>query len=230
MRIKIAPSILSADFSRLGEEIKLVEPEVDMLHIDVMDGHFVPNLTIGVPVVKSIRKMTDLALDVHLMITNPMKFVKPFADAGADIITVHAESVHWMDALELIRREGKKTGVSISPPTSTSFIEPVLGDVDMALVMSVNPGFSGQSFMPEAVPKISRLRGIIEKDKLDTDIQVDGGISPTTAPQVVEAGANVLVAGSAIFGAEEPLEVIKQLKAGTGEAAGTVGEDTENGA
>lgn len=210
--IKIAPSILSADFSRLGEEIKLVEDAVDMLHIDVMDGHFVPNLTVGIPIVKSVRKMTDLELDVHLMITNPMKFVKPFADAGADIITVHAESVHWMDALELIRNEGKKTGVSVSPQTSTIFIEPVLEEVDMALVMSVNPGFSGQSFMPKVVPKISKLREIIEKDKLDTDIQVDGGIGPTTAPQVVGAGANVLVAGSAIFGAEAPLDVIRQLK------------------
>jgi len=210
--IKIAPSILSADFSRLGEEIKMVEDAVDMLHIDVMDGHFVPNLTVGVPVVKSIRKMTDLELDVHLMITNPMKFVKPFSDAGADIITVHAESVHWMEAIELIRKEGKKVGVSISPPTATSFIEPVLEEIDMALVMSVNPGFPGQSFMPEVVPKIKKIREVIEKDKLDIDLQVDGGISPETAPQVVEAGANVLVAGSAIFGAEEPLEVIKELK------------------
>jgi len=210
--IKIAPSILSADFSRLGEEIKQIEDAVDMLHIDVMDGHFVPNLTVGVPVVKSIRKMTDLELDVHLMITNPMKFVKPFSDAGADIITVHAESVHWMEAIELIRKEEKKVGVSISPPTATSFIEPVLEEVDMALVMSVNPGFPGQSFMPEVVPKISRIHEIIEKDKIDIDLQVDGGISPETAPQVVEAGANVLVAGSAIFGAEEPLEVIKELK------------------
>jgi len=210
--IKIAPSILSADFSRLGEQIKLVEPEVDMLHIDVMDGHFVPNLTIGVPVVKSIRKMTDLDLDVHLMITNPMKFVKPFSDAGADIITVHAESVHWMDAIEMVKKEGKKIGVSISPPTPTSLMEPALHDLDMALVMSVNPGFPAQKFMPEAIPKVSRIRELIEKDKLDCDIQVDGGINPATARQVVEAGANVLVAGSAIYGAEDPLAAIRELK------------------
>ncbi|NOX96667.1 MAG: ribulose-phosphate 3-epimerase [Nitrospirae bacterium] len=199
--IKIAPSLLAADFSRLGEEIRDVEKAgADLLHIDVMDGHFVPNLTVGVPVVASLKGKTKLPLDVHLMIDNPRKFVEPFARAGADIITFHIEVVSAPEeVLEAIKSYGLKAGLALNPSTPLSKIEPVLNDLDLVLLMTVNPGFGGQKFMPEVIPKMKELRQIIEGRKLSLDIEVDGGINRETAKQIIAAGANVLVAGTAVF-------------------------------
>ena len=212
--IKIAPSILSADFSRLGDEIiKIEQAGADWIHIDIMDGHFVPNLTFGPPVVASIRKMSKLPFDVHLMVTNPQDLIEPFAAAGADIITVHAETApHLHRLLQTIKAQGKKAGVSVNPSTPLTAVEEVLADVDMVLLMSVNPGFGGQQFIPSTIHKISRLKDMLATRKLSVDIQVDGGINTVTAPQAIAAGANILVAGSSVYGAADTSQAIKSIR------------------
>lgn len=212
--IKIAPSILSADFSRLGEDVRRVEEAgADLIHIDVMDGHFVPNLTFGPPVVSAIRKVTKLPFDVHLMINNPQDMLGAFVDAGADLITVHAETApHLHRLLQNIKEQGKRAGVSLNPSTPLSAVEEVLDITDMVLIMSVNPGFGGQKFIPGAVSKIARLRQMITERNLNVDIEVDGGINPETARQVVAAGANILVAGSAVYGAADMKAAIRAIR------------------
>ena len=199
--LRIAPSILAADFSRLGEEVKAVEVAgADMIHVDVMDGQFVPNLTVGPNVVKALRKSTTLPLDLHLMIVEPDRFVEPFARAGADIINVHAETVPDLaKTVAHIRSLGKKAAVALRPASPIDVVLPVLADLHMVLLMTVNPGFSGQEFMEEVVPKISALRAEIDRRALDIDIQVDGGINQATVAKVVQAGANVLVAGYGVY-------------------------------
>jgi ribulose-phosphate 3-epimerase len=198
----IAPSILSADFARLGEEISAVEKAgADWIHVDVMDGHYVPNLTLGPPIIKSARKTTKLPFDVHLMIEKPELSIEQYAAAGADWITVHAEaSVHLHRTLSAIRALGKKAGVSLNPSTPVSTLAYVLEQVDLVLIMSVNPGFGGQRFIPQVVPKIRALRALAQERGLSFHISVDGGVDEKTLPQLVEAGADVFVAGSAIFG------------------------------
>ncbi len=200
-KIKIAPSILSADFARLGEEItSITKAGADYIHVDVMDGHFVPNLTIGPVVIKSIRQYSQLPFDVHLMIEPVDPFIEAYAKAGADIITVHAEATkHLHRTLQLIKSFGKKCGVSLVPTTPASALEHIMDEIDLILVMSVNPGFGGQSFIPSQIEKIRTLRAMIDKSGREIDLEVDGGINAETAKQVVQAGANVLVAGSAIF-------------------------------
>ncbi|MFH1387536.1 MAG: ribulose-phosphate 3-epimerase [bacterium] len=212
--IKIAPSILSADFGRLAEEIKKVEAAgADLIHIDVMDGHFVPNITIGPLVVKACRKATKLPLDVHLMIENPDKYIPDFAKAGADIITIHAETSKSLDEdLELIRQNNVKPGVVVNPATPIESIFHVLDKIAMVLIMSVNPGFEGQKFMPEVLVKIKRLSGELRVRRKNVDIEVDGGINIETAKEAVKAGANVLVAGSAIFYSPDYKQAICGLK------------------
>lgn len=199
--LRIAPSILAADFSRLGEEVKAVEVAgADMIHVDIMDGQFVPNLTVGPNVVKALRRSTQLPLDLHLMIVEPDRFIEPFASAGADVINVHAETVPDLaKTVAHIRALGKKAAVALRPASPIDVVLPVLADLHMVLVMTVNPGFSGQEFMGEVVPKIRALRSEIERQGLDIDIQVDGGINTTTVATVVEAGANVLVAGYGVY-------------------------------
>ena len=199
--IKIAPSILSADFGRLGEQVAEAERGgADAIHIDVMDGNFVPNITMGPMIVDAIRSWTTLPFDLHLMIEAPERYVADFAEAGADIITVHAEACcHLHRTVHLIRELGKKPSVAISPATPVSAIEEVIADLDQALVMTVNPGFGGQAFIPSMLPKITRVRAMIDERGLSTDLEVDGGVSANTAASVVQAGANVLVAGSAVY-------------------------------
>jgi len=199
--IKIAPSILSADFGKLGEHVKLVEEEgADMIHIDVMDGHFVPNITMGPVVINSIRPLTSLPFDVHLMIQNPDKFLKDFAEAGSDIITVHVEAEHSLPkTIRKIRKLGKEVGISLNPATPFSKVIPHLKFVDLLLIMTVNPGFAGQKFMPSLLPKIKEARRFLQSKELKVDLEVDGGINPETAPLAVGAGANIIVAGSSIF-------------------------------
>lgn len=208
--IKIAPSLLSADFTKLAEEIRQVEEAgCDLIHIDVMDGHFVPNLTVGPFIVKAIRKITKLKLDTHLMIENPGRYIKDFADAGSDHITVHAEACpdNLEAVLDKIKGLGKGCGVSLRPPTPLDPVKPFLNKVDMILLMTVNPGFGGQAFMPEVLPKIEALRKIYAKD-----IEVDGGINKETSKKVVAAGANVLVAGTAVFGQTNRKQAIEDLR------------------
>lgn len=200
--ISIAPSILSADFAKLGEEVAEVERGgADWIHVDVMDGHFVPNLTFGALVMESIATHTQLPLDVHLMVENPELYVPAFAKAGAHMITVHAEAcVHLHRVLHLIKEHGVKAGVAINPATPVSAIREVLEDVDLVLIMTVNPGFGGQAFIPGTLRKIKELREWKQEHGIDFHIEVDGGVTSATAPLVVEAGADVLVAGSAVFG------------------------------
>ncbi len=199
--IKISPSILSADFSILGDEIKNLEQAgADLIHIDVMDGHFVPNITMGPPIIKIIRKCTKLPFDVHLMISPVEKYIKAFADAGSDIITIHPEATDNLKrAVSTIKSLGKKAGVSLNPKTPISALMDVINDIDLILIMSVNPGFAGQSFMSEVLPKVTELRKMINEKKLKIDIEIDGGINFETAPLAVKAGANILVSGTTIF-------------------------------
>ena len=199
--IKISPSILSADFSILGDEIKSLEQAgADLIHIDVMDGHFVPNITMGPPIIKMVRKCTKLPFDVHLMISPVEKYIKAFADAGSDIITIHPEATDNLKrAVSSIKSLGKKAGVSLNPKTPISALMDVINDIDLILIMSVNPGFAGQSFMSEVLPKVTELRKMINDKKLRIDIEIDGGINFETAPLAVKAGANILVSGTTIF-------------------------------
>ena len=209
--IKIAPSILSADFSKLGEEVvRLHEAGADFIHIDVMDGKFVPNITFGMPVIKAIRNKTDLVFDVHLMIDRPERYIEDFANAGADIIVVHAEStIHLHRVIQQIKATGKKAGVSLNPATPVDVLKYIIDDLDMVLVMSVNPGFGGQKFIESAVQKIKDVRALSKT----VDIQVDGGITDKTIGRCIEAGANVFVAGSYVFSGDYK-ERIESLKRG----------------
>jgi len=210
--IRIAPSILSADLLQLEKQIKIVEENgADYIHVDIMDGHFVPNMTFGPVIVKTLKRITDLPLDVHLMITNPDTFIPQFADAGAHIITVHQETCLHLDrTIQLIREHGCRPGVSLNPATPVGSIETILHLLDLVLIMTVNPGFGGQSFLPYTLDKISLLKNIFNKD--DALIEVDGGINPVTTAKVVEAGANVLVAGAAIFGQDDIAGACKKIK------------------
>lgn len=211
---KLAPSILAADFANLKRDIKLVEQAgAELLHIDVMDGHFVPNITIGPPVVKSLRKKCGMVFDVHLMISNPENYISEFAAAGADIITVHAEAAtHLHRLIQMIKKEGCKAAVALNPATSLSVLDYVLEELDMVLIMSVNPGFGGQKFIGSSLQKIRELRNRIQNQGLSVDIQVDGGIGLDNIAEVASYGANVFVAGSAIFNSEDPVQTVKKLK------------------
>ncbi|QCX32224.1 ribulose-phosphate 3-epimerase [Caloramator sp. E03] len=212
--IKLAPSILSADFGKLYEEIKKVEDAgADLLHIDIMDGHFVPNITIGPLVVESIRKKSNLIFDVHLMIENPDNYIQQFIDAGADIISVHVEACrHLHRTIQNIKSSGAKAGVVLNPATPIETIEYILEDVDMVLLMSVNPGFGGQKFIESTLNKIKKLRKIIDENKLKIDIEVDGGINLNNVKDVVNAGANIIVAGSAVFYSDNISKTIEEFK------------------
>ncbi|NLA06445.1 MAG: ribulose-phosphate 3-epimerase [Firmicutes bacterium] len=212
MTIKIAPSILSADFANLAKSIESVQG-ADLLHVDVMDGHFVPNITVGQPVVRSLRKTTDIPLDVHLMIDNPSLYIHDFAEAGSSVITVHAEaSCHLHRIIQTIRDAGCSPGIALCPSTPTVMIKHVIHMVDLVLIMTVNPGFGGQVFIPETVTKIREVREIIDRTGRDIDLEVDGGINDITAPLAVKAGANVLVAGSYIFENDAPTKKVERLR------------------
>lgn len=212
--IKLAPSILSADFAKLLEDVKKVEKAgCEYLHIDVMDGHFVPNITLGPGIVKSLRKDVNMVFDTHLMIENPDDYIKDFVDAGSDLIVVHVEACrHLHRTIQNIKSHNVKAGVALNPGTPIETIKHVLQDVDMVLVMTVNPGFGGQSFIESMIGKIKELKQIIDEKNLNVDIQVDGGIKPSNINQVVEAGANVIVAGSAIFNSENIEETVKLMR------------------
>jgi ribulose-phosphate 3-epimerase len=213
--IKLAPSILSADFSRLGEQVKEVaQAGADYIHIDVMDGHFVPNITIGPMVVSSVRKNTSLPLDVHLMISDPDRYLTDFKQAGANIITVHVEATrHLHRTVQTIKALGLRAGVSLNPATPRTSLDEILPFVDLVLVMTVNPGFGGQKFIPETLGKIKSLSNRIQKLRLNVEIEADGGIGPDNAREIVDAGANVLVAGASIFASKEtPAEAFRLLR------------------
>jgi ribulose-phosphate 3-epimerase len=213
-QVEIAPSILAADFACLGDGIRAVEQGgATLLHVDVMDGHFVPNISIGVPVVASLRKATRLPLDVHLMIENPEQYIPLFAEAGADMISVHQEATPHLDrALTMIREHGCKPGAVINPATPVSMLSEVLGTLDHVLVMSVNPGFGGQKFIPGALEKIRQLKLARERYNLDFRIEVDGGVGPENVTDLVRSGAEILVAGTSIFHTQDPAEAVRTLK------------------
>jgi ribulose-phosphate 3-epimerase len=212
--VKIAPSILSADFSKLGEEILAVEKGgADYIHVDVMDGHFVPNITIGPLIVEAIRPITKLPLDVHLMIENPDQYIEAFAKAGADYITVHVEACrHLHRTIQNIKSFGIKAGVVLNPATPVESIQHIIGDIDMVLLMSVNPGFGGQKFIPEVLPKIRKVKELAEQKGLALEIEIDGGVNSETAKLCIEAGANVLVAGSAIYNQADYAKAISLIR------------------
>jgi len=213
-KIKIAPSILSADFSILGEEVKNLDMAgADYIHVDVMDGHFVPNITFGPVVIKKIRKYTKLPFDVHLMISPVEKYIKDFADAGADIITIHPEATDNIErCIKTIKSLGKKAGVSLNPKTPILSIEKVIDTLDLVLVMSVHPGFAGQSFMPEVLSKVKELRKIIDAKRLKSDLEIDGGINIETGALAIKAGADVLVSGTTIFSGKSLKDNIQKLR------------------
>ena len=214
-KIKIAPSILSADFSRLGEQVLVAEAAgADYIHVDVMDGHFVPNITMGPMVVNAVRQVTGLPLDVHLMIESPERYLAEFCAAGADILTVHVETCpHLHRTVQQIKELGCRAGVTLNPATPVSSLEEILPYVDLVLVLTVNPGFGGQAFIQGMLPKIRRVRAMLDDIGSAAELEVDGGIGPKTAPSTVHAGADVLVAGSAIFGAREGIEeAIEQIR------------------
>jgi ribulose-phosphate 3-epimerase len=220
--IKLAPSILSADFARLGEQIdEAARAGADYIHVDVMDGHFVPNITIGATVVASIRGVTGLPLDIHLMIEHPEQYISQFVNAGADIITVHVEATpHLHSTIRTIKELGAKAGVSINPPTPIGAVDEFLRHVDLVLLMSVNPGFGGQSFIPETLPKIASMRKILDVRGLNAELEVDGGINADNAPDIVKAGANVLVAGNSIFRAAEGIrQAMQRLREATSQTS-----------
>lgn len=212
--VEIAPSILSADFRRLGEQIATVERAgASYIHVDVMDGHFVPNLTVGPFVVEWVRKATKLPIDTHLMIENPENFIGAFARAGANMISVHPETTYHLDrTINQIRQAGCQAGVVLNPATPLAMIEEVVAEVDYVLLMSVNPGFSGQKFIPSSLDKLRRLRDLIRMKFSPARVEIDGGVGPDNAAEVVAAGAEILVAGSAVFGAENPAEALKDLR------------------
>ncbi|WLR59713.1 ribulose-phosphate 3-epimerase [Guptibacillus hwajinpoensis] len=212
--IKIAPSILASDFARLGEEVKDVEAAgADYIHVDVMDGHFVPNITIGAPIVRALRPVTSLPLDVHLMIENPDQYIEEFAEAGADILTVHAEACpHLHRTIQLIKSKGVKAGVVINPATPVDSIKHVIEDVDLVLLMTVNPGFGGQAFIERVLAKITETKQLADSLGVAPEIEVDGGVNAETARACIEAGATVLVAGSAIYNQSDRKAAIDQIR------------------
>jgi len=220
--VRVAPSILSADFGRLAEEVRAAERAgADLIHVDVMDGRFVPNITVGPPVVAAVRKVTKLPIDAHLMIVEPERYVEAFAKAGADLVSVHAEvSPHLHRTLQAIRAAGARPAVALNPSTPLEHLEYVLGDCEMVLVMTVNPGFGGQAYIPACTEKVRRLRRMVEARGLSIDIEVDGGIRADTVGAVAAAGANVFVAGTAIFGAKDYGEAIRAIRESAGRARG----------
>jgi ribulose-phosphate 3-epimerase len=211
--LEIAPSILSSDFTRLAEEIRAVEAGgATILHVDVMDGHFVPNITIGIPVVESIRKITDLTIDTHLMIEEPSRYAVKFVEAGADMVSVHVEAdVHLQRTLTAIREAGGQTGVAINPATPLTSLEEALPFADFVLLMSVNPGFGGQKFIHTSIDKLCRLRQMIDERELKTRIEIDGGIDASNIAKIVESGAEIIVSGTGVFGNGKPTEAVKEL-------------------
>ena len=211
---KIAPSILSADFTKLAKEIRAVEDaKADYIHVDVMDGHFVPNITVGPFIVEAARKATRLPLDVHLMIENPDKFIPDFAKAGSDIITVHAEaSRHLHRTIQIIKEHGIRAGVSLNPPPPLYYLDHILGDVDLVLLMTVNPGFSGQEFIKSCLPKIERMRRMLDEGNYKAELEVDGGIKVSNIGAAAKAGADVFVAGSAVFGSDNYKKTIAAMR------------------
>jgi ribulose-phosphate 3-epimerase len=209
--LQIAPSILSADFGDLSGAIGLVRDQIEWLHIDVMDGHFVPNITIGPPVVKSLRTHSDLFFDCHLMISEPWRYLEDFKKAGADSCTFHVEVGQTEESIKRARELGLRVGLSLNPDKSFNLVEPFLDKIDVLLVMSVFPGFGGQSFIPDVLTTVEQARAVVERDGLRLDIEIDGGIDATTAPRAVAAGANVLVAGNAIFGQPDPAAALRTL-------------------
>lgn len=212
MKTKFAPSLLASDFSQLKDELKLIK-DADYLHLDVMDGFYVPNISFGPGIIKSIRKHSNLPFDTHLMVTKPERYINDFVEAGSDILTVHLEATdHIHRVIQLIKDQGIKAGCSLNPATPLTDLEYILADLDQVLIMSVNPGFGGQSYIPQITAKITKLKRIIEKNNYDCKIEVDGGIKNHNLKEIIKAGADIIVAGSAIFGAEDPAAALAQMR------------------